>query len=232
MKIGLRWFGHSTWMVNACGIRILVDPFLDDNPSSSVKASEVTPDFILISHGHFDHLADAAQIANRTNCPVYCNYEIAQWLGRKHGVTNAIGMNIGGKAKAAFGELQMVSAVHSSGLPDGEYGGLASGFVLRFLLADEKHTLYYTGDTAVFGDMAYHARQGIDTLIVPIGDLFTMGPDESIDAVQLVKPKYVVPCHYNTWPPIAQDAHSWADTVRSMTSSVPLVLSPGEQIEI
>lgn len=232
MKIGLRWFGHSTWMVNACGSHILIDPFLDDNPSSSVKSSEVTPDFILISHGHFDHLADAAQIANRTKCPVYCNYEIAQWLGRKHGVTNAIGMNIGGKAKASFGELQMVSAVHSSGLPDGEYGGLASGFVLRFGQSDEKHTLYYTGDTAVFGDMAYHARHGIDTLIVPIGDLFTMGPEESIDAVQLVKPKYVVPCHYNTWPPIAQDAPAWAGAVRSMTTSVPLVMSPGEQIEI
>jgi L-ascorbate metabolism protein UlaG (beta-lactamase superfamily) len=232
MKIGLRWFGHSTWMVNAGGSRILIDPFFDENPSSPVKASEIEPDFILISHGHFDHLADAAQIAIRSQCPVYCNYEIAQWLGRKHGVTNTVGMNIGGKAKASFGELQMVAAVHSSGLPDGEYGGLAGGFVLRFGRADDKHTLYYTGDTAVFGDMAFHARQGIDTLILPIGDLFTMGPEDSIYAIQLVCPKTVVPCHYNTWPPIAQDTQGWAESVRSMTTSVPLVMNPGEQIEI
>lgn len=232
MKIGLRWYGHSTWMVDACGSRILIDPFLDDNPSSPTKSSEVSPDFILISHGHFDHLADAAQIANRVKCPVYCNYEIAQWLGRKHGVSNVVGMNIGGRAKVSFGELQMVAAVHSSGLPDGEYGGLAGGFVLRFGQSEGKHVLYYTGDTAVFSDMSYHARHGVDTLILPIGDLFTMGPEDSIDAIGFVKPKNVVPCHYNTWPPIAQDVKAWADMVRSQTTSVPWIMSPGEQIEI
>lgn len=232
MKIGLRWFGHSTWMVDACGSRILIDPFLDDNPSSPFKSLDVSPDFILISHGHFDHLADAAPIANRLKCPVYCNYEIAQWLSRKYGVSNVVGMNIGGTAKMSFGDLQMVAAVHSSGLPDGEYGGIASGFVLRFRQANEKHHLYYTGDTAVFSDMAYHARHGVDTLILPIGDLFTMGPEESIEAIQLVKPKSVVPCHYNTWPPIAQDVQAWATQVRSNTTSIPIIMNPGEQIEI
>jgi L-ascorbate metabolism protein UlaG (beta-lactamase superfamily) len=232
MRLGLQWFGHSTWIVQWGDHRIMIDPFLEDNPSSTVKASDLEPTCILISHGHFDHIADAAQIANRLRCPVYTNYEIAQWLEKKHGVSNCIGMNIGGKAKSQFGELQMVSAVHSSGLPDGDYGGLAGGFLLNLCDKETKHSIYYTGDTAVFGDMAYHARHGVDTLIVPIGDLFTMGPEESIEAIKLIKPRVVLPCHYNTWPPIAQDAQSWANAVRSSTSAKPLIMNPGDQIEI
>lgn len=232
MRLGLQWFGHSTWMVHWGDHRIMIDPFLDDNPSSPVKAAELEPTCILISHGHFDHIADAAQIANRLGCPVYTNYEIGQWLEKKHGVCNCVGMNIGGKAKTQFGELQLVSAVHSSGLPDGDYGGLAGGFLLNLCDKETKHTLYYTGDTAVFGDMAYHARNGIDTLIVPIGDLFTMGPEESIEAIKLIKPRVVLPCHYNTWPPIAQDSQSWANSVQSSTSAKPLIMNPGDEIEI
>jgi L-ascorbate metabolism protein UlaG (beta-lactamase superfamily) len=226
MSTELTWLGHGSWSIKAGNHTILLDPFLNENPSSPVKADDVEADYILVSHGHFDHVADVASIANRTKAPVVAVYEIAQWFAKNHGVENTVGMNIGGGTDLPFGRVKTTPALHSSQLPDGSYGGNPGGFLLT--LADGN--VYFACDTALFSDMQLIGRAGLDLAVLPIGDLFTMGPDDSVEAVKLLKPKRVAPAHYNTWPPIQQDAAAWADQVRSQTDAEPIVLKPGEKI--
>ncbi|HTN74244.1 MAG TPA: metal-dependent hydrolase [Pirellulaceae bacterium] len=223
MSIEITWLGHNCWLLVNDQQRILIDPFLDDSPVAPVKARDVEADFILISHGHFDHIADAPAIANRTGATVYANYEIATWLQSQHGVQNAIGMNLGGVAKTPFGTAKLTVAWHSSQLPDGAYGGSAGGWLLT--IGGKK--LYFACDTALFSDMQLIGAVGLDFAVVPIGDLFTMGSDDSLQAIEWLKPQKVAPAHYNTWPPIAQDATQWAERVRAKTKAEPMVVTPG-----
>lgn len=223
-KITGVWYGHSTWGLEIGSSRILIDPFLDDNPAARTKAADLSPTHILISHAHADHIADAASIAQRSGAQVLANFEIAQWLSHKHHVKHTVGMNHGGALKTEFGRVMLVPAVHSSSLPDGSYGGTAGGWIVEIHRpTGQPYRIYYAGDTAVFGDMKWIARHGIDCLIVPIGDLFTMGPEDSLEAITLVAPRTVLPTHYNTWPPIAQDPHAWATSVQAKTAATPLV---------
>jgi L-ascorbate metabolism protein UlaG (beta-lactamase superfamily) len=224
MSVELTGYGHATWLISTGQHKILLDPFLDDSPTAPIKAAEAEADFILVSHGHFDHVADVASIAKRTGAAVYAIYEIAEWFTKTHGVENANGMNIGGGIELPFGKLKMVPAVHSSGLPDGSYGGVAAGFLLKI----EECKIYFACDTALFSDMELIGAVGLDVAVLPIGDLFTMGPDDSVTAINLLKPKQVLPSHFNTWPPIEQDADAWANAVRTNSNSKPIVLQPGE----
>ena len=189
-----------------------------------VKAEQVDADFILVSHGHGDHVGNAAAIARRTGAKVISNYEIAEWLRTQHGVADTLGMNLGGGVDLPFGRLTMTVAHHSSALPDGSYGGNPCGFVLSV----DGQRVYFACDTALFGDMRLIGRAGLEAAVLPIGDLFTMGPDDALEAVKLLGAKRVVPSHFNTWPPIAQDAHAWAERVRQETSSSPIVPVIGE----
>ncbi|MEK6249626.1 MAG: metal-dependent hydrolase [Planctomycetales bacterium] len=227
MSTQLTWLGHGTWLIEMPDHVVLLDPFLDDSPTAPIKASDVHPDTILVSHGHFDHIADAAAIATRTGAQVVTNFEICEWLGAQ-GIENTQPMNHGGGVELAFGRITYTVAHHSSGLPDGAYGGNPGGFVLN--LADG--TIYFACDTSLFSDMQLIGRSGIDLAVLPIGDVFTMGPDDAIEAVKFLKPKRVVPAHYNTWPPIEQDAKAWAERVRAETTAEPLVPQPGEKIEL
>jgi len=224
MAINLTWFGHATWLVDTGEHKILLDPFFNDNPSSPIKADEAVADTILISHGHFDHIADAASIANRTGAKVVAIYEIAQWLATNHGVQDTVGMNIGGSVDLGRGSAKMVPAIHSSSLPDGTYGGEPAGFVLT--IGETK--IYFACDTALFSDMQLIGQSEINLAVLPIGDLFTMGPADSVEAAKMVGANQVLPTHYNTWPPIEQDANAWAERIRSSTSSTPVVLEPGQ----
>ncbi len=225
MTIKLTWYGHGTWGIESEKHKIVLDPFFDDNPSSPVKTSEVEADFILVSHGHFDHIADASSLANRTKAQVIANYEIANWLGSEQNVENTIGMNIGGKVDLAFGSVKMTMAHHSSQLPDGSYGGFPSGFLLTF----PNTSIYFACDTALFSDMKLYTA---DIAVLPIGDLFTMGPEDSITATQLISPRKVIPAHYNTWPPIEQNGNQWAQKIREQTSAEPVMINAGDSIEI
>ena len=222
--VWLTWYGHATWLISTGDHKILLDPFFDDSPTAPIKAAQAEADFILVSHGHSDHIADVASIAKRTGAQVYAVYEVANWLTAKHGVENATGMNIGGAIDLRFGKLKMVPAVYSSGLPDGSYGGVAAGFLLKI----DGKKIYFACDTALFSDMQLIGAVGLDVAVLPIGDLFTMGPADSVTAIDLLKPKAVLPSHYNTWPPIEQDADAWAQSVTSKTKTVPIVLAPGE----
>ena len=228
MALELTWYGHATWMISTGEHKILLDPFFDESPTAPIKAAEAEADFILVSHGHFDHIADVASIARRTGAPVYAVYEVANWLAANHGVENTTGMNVGGAIELPFGKLKMVPALHSSSLPDGSYGGVAAGFMLK--LGQKK--LYFACETALFSDMQLIGAVGLDVAVLPIGDLFTMGPDDSVTAIDLLKPKVVLPSHYNTWPPIEQDANGWADSVRSRSKATPVVLAPGESYSV
>ena len=228
MSIELTWFGHGTWQISLPEHTILLDPFFDDNPSSPIKAAEVDADFILISHGHFDHIADAAAVANRTNATVVAIYEVAQWLAQNGEVRETIGMNIGGGVQLPFGHVKMTPALHSSQLPDGSYGGEPAGFVLTL----NGKRIYFACDTGLFSDMTLIGTRGIDLAVLPIGDLFTMGPDDSIEAIKLLRPKRVAPAHFNTWPPIEQDSDAWALRVKQETDSDPVVLNPGGQFTL
>ena len=226
MAIELTWLGHGSWLIETGGTRILLDPFLDENPSAPVKAADVDAEYILVSHGHFDHVADVVPIANRCGATVVAVFEIAEWLRTKHQVQNTVGMNVGGGVSLPFGHVKMTIAFHSSMLPDGTCGGTPVGFLLK--LGDVK--VYFACDTALYEGMRQLHSAKIDLAVLPIGDLFTMGPEDSYEAIRMIKPLRVAPAHYNTWPPIEQDVQTWAEAVRTETSAEPIVVEPGGKV--
>ena len=232
MPVTLTWTGHATWLVDTGHGTLLVDPFFDECPTASMQARDVSCDGILVTHGHFDHVADLVAIAKRTGAQVFCNWEIGQWLGRQ-GVENVQPMNLGGAAKVPGGTAKMEIAWHSSSLPDGTYGGNPAGWLLDVAGA----RIYVAGDTALFSDMERIGRpdaagRGLDAAILPIGDLFTMGPDDALEAVRLLRPKLALPSHYGTWPPIEQDAAAWARRISAGNLAAARVLVPGESVRI
>ena len=224
MSISLTWHGHATFSLNISGTRIVVDPFFaGKNPSAKTPVDAVAADFILQTHGHGDHIADTVTLARRTGATVIANFEICNWIGAK-GHEKVHAMNTGGGYNFPFGRVKMTPALHSSGLPDGSYGGDPGGYLVT---AVDK-TIYIAGDTALFSDMALIGRAGIDVAILPVGDNFTMGPEDSVLALAYLQPKMVVPGHYNTWPPIAIDVNAWAEKVRQETAVTPLILAVDE----
>lgn len=227
MSLKLTWCGHATWLVDTPQGRILLDPFFDENPSAIIKSTDVECDWILVSHGHFDHIADAAAIAKRTGAKVIAVFEVAQWLAGQ-GVNQTIGMNTGGTYRAEFGSVKMVPAWHSSSLPDGQYAGCPAGFVLTI----GNCKIYFACDTALFSDMRLIGDLGLDAAVLPIGDLFTMGVQDSVKAVEWLNPKWVLPTHYNTWPPIEQDAEKWAELVSKETDAKAFVPAVGETFQL
>jgi L-ascorbate metabolism protein UlaG (beta-lactamase superfamily) len=229
MSTELTWLGHASWQLKTGKHTVLVDPFLDDSPTAPVKAKDAAADFILVSHGHFDHIADAAKIANRTGATVVSNYEITTWLAKQHGVKNTVGGNIGGAANLPLGRVKLTLAFHSSSLPDGSNGGNPCGFLVTLTTGPK---IYFACDTGLFGDMGLIGAAALDLAVLPIGDLFTMGPDDALQAVKLLRPKKVVPSHYNTWPPIEQDPQMWAERVRAETKAEPIVVKPGQPFTI
>jgi L-ascorbate metabolism protein UlaG (beta-lactamase superfamily) len=212
------------------GRDVLVDPFLSGNPAAAMTADKVPADFILVSHGHGDHVGDTVAIARRTGATVVANYEISQWLSAKpQGLTRVHGQQHGGGHAYPFGRVKLTLAFHGSVLPDGTYGGNPCGFLISF---NDGKKVYDAADTGLFGDMRLIGEEGIDLAILPIGDNFTMGPDDALRAVKLLQPRKVLPIHYNTWELIAQDAAAWAARVRQETQAQPVILKPGEWMDV
>ncbi len=227
MATTVTFLGHGTFLVETNGTRVLIDPFLTENPSASMTAEEVPADVIILSHGHGDHVGDAINVANRTGALVIANHEIVEWLTGQ-GVTTTHAQHIGGQHVFDWGTVKLTIAHHGSMLPDGSDGGNPCGILLK--LTDG--TIYHAADTGLFYDMKLIGEDGIDLAILPIGDNFTMGPDDALKAVKLIEPRRVIPDHYDTWPLIAQDAAAWAERVRAETSTEPLVLQPGDSCEL
>jgi L-ascorbate metabolism protein UlaG (beta-lactamase superfamily) len=226
MTFKYTWFGHGTHGIETDGYKVVVDPFFTSNPSASTTADEIEADFIVVSHGHGDHIEDAIKIAKRTDAQVISNHEIVNWLGGQ-GLEKLHGQHIGGGFNHPFGYLKLTHALHGSGLPDGAYGGNPAGILLT---THEGKKIYLACDTGLFASMRLIGEEGIDLAVLPIGDNFTMGPDDALRAVKMIQPKHVIPVHYNTWPLIEQDPHAWAARVEQETEASAHVLKPGEQL--
>ena len=224
----LTFYGHA-----ACGIetddgtRLVIDPFFADNPLCDVPLEDIPADYVLLTHGHFDHVSDAVPLLERTNATVIATFEIASFLESKG--FQASPHNIGGGVTYPFGYVRMTPALHTGSvqLPgaDGLYT-LAGGFLINL---NSGLRFHHTGDTALISDM--QLLQGrVDVVMMPIGDRYTMGPDDAVRAVEMMRPKVVIPCHYNTWPPIEQDPEAFRSAVGSQAEV--RIVAPGETIEI
>jgi len=220
----LTWYGHATLSLKTGDFNLLIDPFFSGNPASPVRADDVAADFILITHGHGDHVGDSVAIAKRSRATVIANFEICNWLS-KQGVEKTHGQHLGGGFMHPFGYLKLTLALHGSSMPDGSYGGNPAGFLLT---TNDARKIYFAGDTGLFGDMKLIGEEGLDLAVIPIGDNFTMGPDDALRAVKLLTPKVVIPIHFGTWGLIEQNAAEWAARVEEEAGAKVVVLQPGQ----
>ncbi len=225
--VQFNWVGHGTFHLEADGHRVLIDPFIDGNPVATQKADDFNPDTILVTHAHGDHVADVAEIAKRSGATVYAIAELASWFADQ-GVEKTVGFNFGGTVEFPGGSAKLVPAWHTSTTPDGKVSTPPAGMVVRF----GGRTIYFAGDTGLFGDMAFIGDEGLDIAVLPIGDHFTMGPADAVKAARLLNAPVIVPGHYDTFPAIAQDVDAFAADVAANTSSRVEVFQPGETREL
>lgn len=224
----LTYIGHSAFALEADGKQVLLDPFISGNPTAKHSAGDLNPQTILLTHAHNDHVGDTVDIAKRTGAKVIATVELANYLGSQ-GV-EAIGANFGGTVQFDGGSAKFVPAWHTSAynVSDGVVApGIPAGFIIKF----GGKTIYAAGDTCLFSDMQLIGEAGIDIALLPIGDHFTMGPDDAVRAVKFVNPNVVIPCHYNTFPPIQQDAGAFKNAVDSGTGATCEIVEPGSTWE-
>jgi L-ascorbate metabolism protein UlaG (beta-lactamase superfamily) len=227
----LTYIGHSAFLLeDGDGNVVAVDPFITGNPAATITAADVAPNTILLTHGHNDHVGDAVDLAKQYNAKLICTVEIGGWL-EAQGAPNVVGINHGGTTTFNGGSVKVVPAWHSSSYWDGEMQvgvGIPAGLVVRF----GGRTFYFAGDTALFGDMRLVGDEGIDVAILPIGDHFTMGPADAARAAEFVGAPIVIPCHYNTFPPIRQDPEVFrAHVAKRAPGTTVVVLAPGKSYE-
>lgn len=198
----LTWYGHSCFMLEANGSKILFDPFITPNPQAAdIKLDAIQPDYIFLTHGHADHVADAETITNASGAMIVSNFEIVSWYESK-GIDKTWPMNHGGTHQFDFGKVRYVNAVHSSVLPDGTYGGNPGGFIIE----TEGRRIYFAGDTALHMDMELIGKYWTpDLAVLPIGDNFTMGIEDAVICAEMIKCKRIVGMHFNTFPFIEID---------------------------
>lgn len=210
---------------------IIIDPFLTGNPQATVKAEDIKADYILVTHGHGDHVGDTLSIAERNGATVIAPNDLARYLGFEGAKTH--GMGIGGSYTFPFGKVKLTVALHDSsynppGTKESIYTGMASGFLLMV----EGKTIYHAGDTGLFKDMKLIGKlNDIDLAFLPIGDNYTMGPDDAVIAAKYLRAEKVVPMHYNTFPVIEQDPHKFVASLAEEGID-GLVMTPGQQIEL
>ena len=221
------YYGHSTVQLNIERTTLLFDPFITPNKlAAAIDIRQIRPDYILLSHGHEDHIADLFEIQKNSDSTVICIADIAYWLNKK-GISKVHGMNIGGCYQFDFGKVKMVYALHSSSLPDGSYGGNPAGFVIQ---AHGKK-VYFAGDTALTYDMKLLADEQLDWAFLPIGDNFTMGIDDAVRAAGFINCKNVVGIHFNTFPPIQINEQEAIDKFEKAGLNLRL-LSIGETLAL
>ena len=222
MAVDVRYLGHSCFELTAGGATVLVDPFLSDNPKAAASADEVEPDVILLTHGHFDHIGDTVDIAKRTSAPVVAIAEVANEIGGQ-GV-EVFDPNLGGTVKFDWGWVKLVPAWHTAVTPSGTPHTPAG-----LLIHIGDRLVYHLGDTCLFSDLQLIARRGdkVDLALVPIGGHYTMDRFDAVTAVGFIDPQQVIPCHYNTFPPIETDAEAFKSDVQNAGFSQVVIVQPG-----
>jgi len=222
------YYGHSAFAVEVKGITILFDPFISGNElARAIDIDALHADYIVISHGHFDHILDAVAIAKRTMATVIANFEIITWFNAQ-GISNVHTLNPGGKTRFDFGLVRCFLAQHSSSFPDGSYAGIACGFAV----ASEEGNFYYSGDTGLSLDMQLVSRSTVlDYAILPVGDRLTMGIEEAIQAARLLEASKVIGVHFDTFPQIVID-HQQAVALFQASGIDLMLLGVGEVVEI
>ncbi len=226
MKISFH--GHSVVKIESNGKKILIDPFITGNELTDLKAEEQNPDFIILTHGHGDHVGDTVTIAKRSGALVIAVNELALYL--QHQGLNTHPMHIGGSREFEFGKVKFTQAFHGSGLEQEDGTFLYMGMPAGVLVMNDGKTVYHAGDTSIFLDMKLIGElHPIDLAFLPIGDNFTMGPDDAALAAEFLKAKTVVPVHYNTFPPIKQDPNKF---IAKLKASNGKVMKPGDSIQL
>jgi L-ascorbate metabolism protein UlaG (beta-lactamase superfamily) len=226
----LTWHGHSCFTLEAGdGTRIMIDPWLDENPAADIKAADVKKlDYILVSHGHFDHFTDCIPLAKRTGATVVSTFELVSFC-QQEGVKNGHGMNIGGAYLFPFGRVKLTPALHTGSIAGDKEGTFTTDCCGFLISLDGGPTIYHAGDTALITDM--QLLQGrVDVAILPIGDNFTMGPEDAARAVEMIQPETVIPMHYNTFEVISQNPESFREMVGEAARVE--ILEPGGSIEL
>lgn len=224
----LTYYGHACFAVIVGDKHLVFDPFIKPNPlAAEIEFDKIEADFILVSHGHGDHVADVVELARRTGASVIAPFETASWF-EKQGLKNVQGMNHGGAVTLAFGRVKLTAAVHSSSLPDGSYGGNPCGFVVE----SGDGNFYYSGDTALTMDMKLIGEKTkLRFAVLPIGDFFTMGIDDALHAANFVGVTKIVGVHYDTFPPIKIDHAATMKTAQAADKEL-LLPKIGETIDL
>jgi L-ascorbate metabolism protein UlaG (beta-lactamase superfamily) len=223
--------GHSCVQINANGKSLVIDPFLRGNPQAVIKPEDIRVNAVLLTHAHTDHILDAESIARANEAPIVAIHELATYFGWKG--LQAAGMNLGGTIDLGFAQVKMIQAFHSSGIIlDDEkriiYGGMPAGYII----SAEGLTILHAGDTCLYGDMKMIGdRHSIDVAFIPIGDRFTMGPDDALQAAEWFGAKAVVPVHYGTFPPIQQDSALFVKRLEDKGIS-GRVMVPGDRFSL
>lgn len=226
MKVS--YHGHSIVKIETNGKTILIDPFINGNELTDLKVEDVKADVIIVTHGHGDHLGDTVEIAKKNDALVICNAELSAYLGWQDVRTHE--MSIGGAYEFDFGKVKLTQAIHGTGLVTDDKQIIYLGMPAGVLFMAEGKTVYHAGDTALFSDMKLIGeRHPVDLAFLPIGDNFTMGPEDAAYAAQLIQAKTVVPIHFNTFPPIKQNPQNFIELLQDQNG---LVLEAGESIEL